>query len=949
MSQSSIASRSTANLSGLTPNGSSNSLDDKLPASFAPADRNKLRSVLELALKELHVSHAHVSSTDTQILKSELAEAARSIDNRTGTINMHQLQDLLLRGANMLSTSDKLNYDILHHLVFVPIKAFTIKSIQSGIEAWTTLLKNRPGTTVALLSEVTTAWAWTIRERKGFFNTSLNASDPFVHPVEYSPSDHATMDAALSTAKHTFTPHLLLIQFFSEFHQSISAPEPAFTHALVRTVLKSCSAVDQMSTHSIARPVRFHLMLFGLQLLRVSKLEAVLEIKLRDEVYKLAFAWFKVRPQWSYATADEIKVLQDVVSGLASDSIQAAQFISSARKEDKSDILPGGQTVSDYRTLHAEKLKLLNLLIDNEIGRLSVWSNPMSDAARTHRSTLEKSIRTWPHLVKTAWGISPAVAVHMAERFKNPIVITEVSALIRSRPKEAIDVPEALHFLLGNRLERTTRKGLQWLPLWSPVPPVTAVTYFLPQYNSNPLLLQYAMRVLEQHPVQLTFFFVPQVVQALRTDALGYVERFIFETSKVSQLFCHQIIWNMKANCFKDDSATEPDPMKPMLDRMVDKVVQSLSGEAQAFYDREFRFFNNVTDISGKLKPFIKCTKPEKKVKIDEEMAKIVVDKGVYLPSNPDGVVVDIDKKSGRPLQSHAKTPFMATFKVRREKVMLDTDAEDSLAPSSITNQKTFEEVWQAAIFKVGDDCRQDVLALQIIAMFKNIFAGIGLPVYLFPYRVTATAPGCGVIDVVPDSTSRDEMGRNIVNDLPSFFVSKYGKAETPEFQKAQRNFIESMAAYSVACYILQIKDRHNGNIMIDGEGHIVHIDFGFLFDIDEFKSRFIIYSDFFKLTCAFWTTFVGVKFEPNSFKLTREMIAVMGGDSSKGYRLFQELTVKAFLAIRPHAGQLVDTVRLMLETALPSFKGEGTIRRLKDRFCLDLNEKHAAEYMFKG
>lgn len=29
------------------------------------------------------------------------------------------------------------------------------------------------------------------------------------------------------------------------------------------------------------------------------------------------------------------------------------------------------------------------------------------------------------------------------------------------------------------------------------------------------------MRVLEQHPVQLTFFFVPQVVQALRTDTLG--------------------------------------------------------------------------------------------------------------------------------------------------------------------------------------------------------------------------------------------------------------------------------------------------------------------------------------------------------------------------------------------------------------------------------------------
>jgi phosphatidylinositol 4-kinase A len=45
---------------------------------------------------------------------------------------------------------------------------------------------------------------------------------------------------------------------------------------------------------------------------------------------------------------------------------------------------------------------------------------------------------------------------------------------------------------------------------------------------------------------------------------------------------------------------------------------------------------------------------PEK-AKIDEEMAKINVEVGVYLPSNPDGKVVDIDKKSGRPLQSHAK------------------------------------------------------------------------------------------------------------------------------------------------------------------------------------------------------------------------------------------------------------------------------------------------------
>jgi len=372
--------------------------------------------------------------------------------------------------------------------------------------------------------------------------------------------------------------------------------------------------------------------------------------------------------------------------------------------------------------------------------------------------------------------------------------------------------------------------------------------------------------------------------------------------------------------------------MKPTLDKVMDSLIFSFSAVDKDFYEREFTFFNEITSISGKLRPFIKKSKPEKKQKIEEELRQIEVDVGVYLPSNPDGVVVGIDRKSGKPLQSHAKAPYMATFRIRKEVKsgtegdMENTDKQLSQANHNggNINNATSYEVWQSAIFKVGDDCRQDVLALQMIAAFRGIFHDCGLPVYVFPYRVTATAPGCGVIDVLPNSISRDMLGREAVNGLYDWFVSKFGGEDAPAFQLARANFVKSLAAYSVISYLLQFKDRHNGNIMLDEAGHILHIDFGFCFDIAP----------------------GGVRFERAPFKLTKEMVAVMGGGTdTQSYRWFEELCVKAFLASRMFVGSLSNLVLCMLDSGLPCFKPE-TVRHFRERFVLERGEREAAEFM---
>ncbi|KAI9718337.1 MAG: phosphatidylinositol-4- kinase [Chrysothrix sp. TS-e1954] len=879
----------------------------------------------ETAALESHVEDRATQKDEHSYALSATVAALERFEYRVRhheNVSLPEMKGVLRKAASLLCRSTDSDSKVLDLFVRIPFAVFTKEAIKLGLSLWAGVIKENPYMESRLLVELTENWTSTVRGRIGVFSDRLGHPDPFYLKEEFAPSDGEALKKQQKRIQDLIAPHFRILQFLESHYHATRLNGVAAEKSYHRFLQVTLRGLRQTSSHPLSREIHFRMLSLGLKILRHStSLAPALRWRLKDDLLSVGLDWFSNPPRWSFGgnrlrLKAETHILANVAKHLRNVTSEALE--------------------SAHAPLALQsKQNLLHLLLIDEQTRLLVWLFPLDHKSRHH--FLNSSHQDVPSsemlakLIRFAWKERPSLAINVTKRFLSQEASQALRTSLMSDPVAAMEDPHAVLLMLGNALPDDISSQLKYLTYWAPVSPITAVTLFMPAYGNHPCIIQYAVKALENHSVDVTFFYVPQIVQTLRYDSLGYVERYIVETAKFSQLFAHQIIWNMKANAYKDEDSNEPDPLKPTLDSLTHSLLGNFSSIDRDFYKREFDFFDQITGISGKLRPFIKKSKPEKKQKIEEELRQIQLDVGVYLPSNPDGVVVGIDRKSGKPLQSHAKAPYMATFRIRKEgeNDMENTENQLGEVNAASDNSKTYQrmgayEIWQSAIFKVGDDCRQDVLALQMIAAFRGIFHHVGLPVFVFPYRVTATAPGCGIIDVLPNAISRDMLGREAVNGLYEWFSSRFGNEEAPAYQIARANFVKSLAAYSVISYLLQFKDRHNGNIMYDEEGHILHIDFGFCFDIAP----------------------GGVRFERAPFKLTKEMVAVMGGSAeTQSFRWFEELCVKAFLASRPYVDALAHLVVCMLDSGLPCFKPE-TIEHFKQRFVLEKNEMEAAEFM---
>ncbi|KAK7736260.1 Phosphatidylinositol 4-kinase pik1alpha (PI4-kinase)(PtdIns-4-kinase) [Cytospora paraplurivora] len=246
-----------------------------------------------------------------------------------------------------------------------------------------------------------------------------------------------------------------------------------------------------------------------------------------------------------------------------------------------------------------------------------------------------------------------------------------------------------------------------------------------------------------------------------------------------------------------------------------------------------------------------------------------------------------------------------------------------------------------SVIVKTGADLRQEAFACQLIDVCDKIWANAGVGVWVKVMRILVTGESSGLVETITNGVSLHSIKRSLtlgsiesgqnprrrIATLKDHFVKAFGPPDSEAYKHGVDAFKRSLAAYSVISYILQLKDRHNGNVLIDNEGHIVHIDFGFMLSNSPGS----------------------VGFEAAPFKLTHEYVEVLGGIGSPEWLDFKRLCKQAFQALRRSADNIVDLVAMMGRgSKMPCFAaGVTTVTtNLRQRFQLQLSAEDAEHFV---
>jgi len=315
---------------------------------------------------------------------------------------------------------------------------------------------------------------------------------------------------------------------------------------------------------------------------------------------------------------------------------------------------------------------------------------------------------------------------------------------------------------------------------------------------------------------------------------------------------------------------------------------------ASIMLHRQYTFVSALTSVMAEIKRESKLSRPRKLRLLKEilvvprkdfEGSSFADFRGIPLPLDPDAIVDGILPAKTEIFKS-AMLPCKLEFRLS------GANYKRALASSCcFTNAGTAEERGTyRVIFKVGNDLRQDQLAVQMISLFNRIFLEVGLDFCVTPYRVLATSPNSGFVEYIESRSVASVVSEygGILKYLDSLATRRKGT------RSVVADFTKSCAAYCVMTYVLGVGDRHLDNLLITKTGRIFHVDFAYLFGQDP------------------------KPVSPPPMRLTRHMVQAMGGANSAGFQQFRQYCHSAYTALRRNSGLILSLFSLMSESGLP-------------------------------
>ena len=259
----------------------------------------------------------------------------------------------------------------------------------------------------------------------------------------------------------------------------------------------------------------------------------------------------------------------------------------------------------------------------------------------------------------------------------------------------------------------------------------------------------------------------------------------------------------------------------------------------------------------------------DKWINLEKDLKKFKENKNNIITNSTSNLLDFLDFEENK-----EKSFIFLSYKIDDFKPFGDEDITNNYKQKS--KFKNFDSYQiKSFIVKANDDLLQEMLILQIIKKFSDILKP--LKIDIISYEIVMIGERTGILEFLTNSSSINYILNKIPNDwnISKFFFNYFKN----NLEDAKITFLNSLVGFCLISYFLQIKDRHNENILIDNKGRIMHIDFGFVLGASP----------------------GGINIEKSNMKLTKDFVEILGGLESNLFKLFKIKFINAIFELQKH------------------------------------------------